>query len=376
MTTHRWTAILLLGAALPLSAQLTVTSGGGAGHLDHLTPSSLTTITGTFDGQAGPSLLSLSGNSEQHFGLGTTGLASASWHYVADHGGWHAELGPDGEWARDIGAPTVGYAAAHLLLARAVGAFSLQAEWESGRAWIATGARAWYRPTLTARWTAGPIALDASWQSTSNASDSTGGSQIIGDDTIPERSNGEHQVHDVSAGLRWQMARFAFDGRVGQRFGVSLAPEMWWQGEASFRVTPIMSLVARSGRLASSALLGLRGGASTTFGVRLDLVPPRAVRPVALRATEVERETSTTIHVWFALPANAHHVAFRGDLTDWKSVTLDRSGDGRWETLLRAAPGVYRVDIQVDGDAWSPPPGLAVADDGFGSRVGLLVVTP
>jgi hypothetical protein len=36
--------------------------------------------------------------------------------------------------------------------------------------------------------------------------------------------------------------------------------------------------------------------------------------------------------------------------------------------------GLYRIDVRVDGGAWTVPPGLAAVPDDFGGEVGLLVV--
>ena len=62
-----------------------------------------------------------------------------------------------------------------------------------------------------------------------------------------------------------------------------------------------------------------------------------------------------------------------GDFTDWEPVALRRA-DGRWTLELALAPGVHRLNVRVDGGEWRVPPSLTGVDDGFGGRVGLLVV--
>jgi len=63
-----------------------------------------------------------------------------------------------------------------------------------------------------------------------------------------------------------------------------------------------------------------------------------------------------------------------GDFTDWRPVVLTASGDGTWEVTLPIAPGIHRVNVRVNGGAWSVPPGLTVATDDFGGEVGLLPI--
>jgi hypothetical protein len=47
--------------------------------------------------------------------------------------------------------------------------------------------------------------------------------------------------------------------------------------------------------------------------------------------------------------------------------------DGTWSASLRLAPGIYKYAIVADGE-WTLPDGVAAMDDGFGGRVGILVV--
>lgn len=69
----------------------------------------------------------------------------------------------------------------------------------------------------------------------------------------------------------------------------------------------------------------------------------------------------------------ARRVEIRADDTGWQSVRLEGSGT-TWTVTLPLAPGTHRVMLRVDDGPWGPPANLPAVDDGFGSRVGLLVV--
>jgi hypothetical protein len=37
-------------------------------------------------------------------------------------------------------------------------------------------------------------------------------------------------------------------------------------------------------------------------------------------------------------------------------------------------PGTHRVNVRVNGDTWTAPPGMPTVDDEFNGRVGIIVV--
>jgi hypothetical protein len=45
-----------------------------------------------------------------------------------------------------------------------------------------------------------------------------------------------------------------------------------------------------------------------------------------------------------------------------------------WEATLPIAPGIHRLAIRVDGDAWAPPPGVSAVPDEFQGTVGVILV--
>jgi hypothetical protein len=63
-----------------------------------------------------------------------------------------------------------------------------------------------------------------------------------------------------------------------------------------------------------------------------------------------------------------------GDFTDWKTEPLIPVGEGRWTHRVALGPGVHHLNVRFDGGAWLVPSGAVAVDDGFGGRVGLVVV--
>ncbi len=371
--------VILGGLTTSLAAQVHIETGGGQGHLDQLSPSSLTAFGGGAGATIGSSRIELAANAENRFGLGSTGLASGHWFYEFAAPGWHIELGPEATIAHDIAAPWSSAFSGHLAAERTVGGLSLRADWQQGVAHIGAASRSWHRPMLGADVRAGQWQLGAAWQSTSAADTNTSqGTTADSGGSAPPPRTGGYDIQDVSAHLGWRYGALSLTARAGRRFGVSVQPQTWWDGRASLRLTPLMSLTASSGRLASDLLLGLRGGQYTTLGLRLDLLQRPIVRDRAAATTplaQVVRESADSIHLLFTMPPDTRTAAIASDLTDWHPVNLARSDDGRWEVTLVAKAGVYRVNIRTDNGPWRAPPGLPSTDDGFGAKVGLLVLS-
>jgi hypothetical protein len=72
--------------------------------------------------------------------------------------------------------------------------------------------------------------------------------------------------------------------------------------------------------------------------------------------------------------ATASHVELASDCTGWKPIAMQRRGRDLWVVDLPITPGVHRVNIRIDGAAWSVPPSLTPAADDFAGEVGVLVV--
>jgi hypothetical protein len=163
-------------------------------------------------------------------------------------------------------------------------------------------------------------------------------------------------------GHRWS----PFDGQGLDETWVGAAAAVW--------VHPRAALIASGGKYSSDLFQGLPGGQFVSIGVRLT---PRRSRPVPISAPAPI--------VYTAAAARAGAIGFRvdgaraveiaGDWNGWQPTPLSRDGSGRWLVPSSLEPGVYRFNLRVDGSRWIVPDGVAQIDDGFGGRVGLLIIS-
>ena len=70
----------------------------------------------------------------------------------------------------------------------------------------------------------------------------------------------------------------------------------------------------------------------------------------------------------------ARTVEVNGDFTGWTPRTLNRGGDG-WDSFeTPLSPGIYQMNVRVDGGKWLPPPSLTTVTDEFGGLAAVLTV--
>lgn len=185
--------------------------------------------------------------------------------------------------------------------------------------------------------------------------------------------------NDAEVALHWGAGRLAIRSAVGRRFFTANQPnETWGHIQGAYALAPDIALVASGGVHPSAAAYGTARARFLELGFRVApsalLRPrlPRGVRPVAaaFEVADAERGQRT---LRIRVP-NARTVELSGDFTGWKPVTLIRAGTDRWEATLPIAPGMHRLAIRVDGDAWTPPPGVNAVPDEFQGTVGVIVV--
>jgi hypothetical protein len=184
---------------------------------------------------------------------------------------------------------------------------------------------------------------------------------------------------DAEVALHWSVGPVAFRGMIGRRvFTVNQPNETWGQLQGSVAFAPDVALIAATGVHPSSAVYGISRGRFMELGFRVApsmLRKPRlptGVRPVAAAfAVEDAARGQRTLRI--RIPS-ARSVELSGDFTGWKPVALRRADDNHWEVTLAIAPGMHRLAIRVDGDAWAPPPGVSAVPDEFQGTVGVIVV--
>lgn len=210
------------------------------------------------------------------------------------------------------------------------------------------------------------------------------------------------RYNEASGALRWTTPRLELGAEGGRRSGDraigSGRERAWLAADAAFWVVPRLAVVASAGRFLSDPTTSAIGGRYATVGLRLAVrrpspgelprvILPRDVGapvrrpggasepgPEAAGTLAVEETGDGRVTLRFTLPA-VRSAELMGDFTDWSPVPLERGPDGRWAVTLALAAGVHRLNLRTDDGPWRAPPGLTAVDDGFGGRVGLLVVS-
>ena len=229
------------------------------------------------------------------------------------------------------------------------------------------------------------------------------------------------QYADAELAARWSAGRIDAGVEAGVRGGDRLAgsgrERHWASADAALWLHPRLAVVAAAGRFLPDPTTSAIGGRFASLGLRAALRRqpadelPRILLPRTLDSARdaaaagspaigaggvgdsakpdgalgasgavagagslaVEETGDGRVVLRFDLPG-ATSAELMGDLTDWQPVSLQRAPDGRWSITFAPGPGVHRLNLRTDGGAWRAPPGLTAVDDGFGGRVGLLVV--
>ncbi|MDH3495359.1 MAG: glycogen-binding domain-containing protein [Gemmatimonadota bacterium] len=196
---------------------------------------------------------------------------------------------------------------------------------------------------------------------------------------------------DLTAGAHAVWHAVELDGLVGARTWSDGAGEGVF-GDVTVRLllTPALAGQVSAGRYPSDPVRGTVGGRYLSAGIRLTPFGPRpsahldiadlrrraprtpddATQPDAPRLT---LRAAGPGHRVVVRATGARAVELAGDFTDWEPLALLPLDDA-WYIDLALSPGVYRVNVRVDGGPWTVPVGLAVLRDEFGSTVGILLI--
>jgi hypothetical protein len=184
---------------------------------------------------------------------------------------------------------------------------------------------------------------------------------------------GQHvRSSHASLGARWSGSRAELSVEVGRRSGLGVESMIWWRNQLGFHLTPTTALVLRDERLSPELVLGVEGRRRTMMGIEFRL-PSRPKNVEPKRLIELFRTNQHRVLVVLSLPI-AKRAALASDATGWGSIELTHRADGRWEAWLEVGPGIYRMNVSLDGGAWIAPPGARVIADDFGGTVGLVVL--
>lgn len=182
------------------------------------------------------------------------------------------------------------------------------------------------------------------------------------------------------ATLGWQRGFVALDGLLGWRPAVdtSVGGGTWYRGSATISLGRSAALNLGAGRSAQIGSAARSTGRYARVGVRF---APAALlrandRPEitpAAAAFLVDRVRDGEYVVRVRVP-HARTVELSGDFNGWRPMSLIRDRDDSWTASLVVPPGTYRMNIRVDGERWTPPPGAPSVEDEFNGKVGLVVI--
>ncbi len=88
---------------------------------------------------------------------------------------------------------------------------------------------------------------------------------------------------------------------------------------------------------------------------------------------ETWREQDGTVLLVVHAP-RARRVELMGDFTDWRPLVMQREADDHFAARIRLPAGSYRLNVRVDGGAWTAPPGTTQVADEYNGAAGLLVI--
>jgi hypothetical protein len=201
--------------------------------------------------------------------------------------------------------------------------------------------------------------------------------RFIGTETTTERVTFHRSHPGLELRGDWAKGRWAVSASAMRRMRNDSVPATSAEMTITAAVTQTVGFVASGG---TTSGLGAREGEPLRFaslGVRLWSVSqrrptPAAVRPLAT-AFALSRSGDSTYRVTLRIPG-ARTAEISGDFNQWTPVTLRETSAGTWEATLAIAPGTHRVNVRINGDRWTEPPGLPAVNDEFAGRVGILIV--
>ena len=198
---------------------------------------------------------------------------------------------------------------------------------------------------------------------------------------------GDSSWVDARASLRWERGPLELEGGAGVRSGAFTSASTWQAVDATWWIGRFIALNAAAGSYLADPMQSAPGGRYVSVGIRLARHGPEAqaiadlrrstrapllARPVA-DGLEI-RPAAGARRIVVIMAPGARAVELMGDFTEWRTVSLARMREGRWEVTLPIEPGTHRFNVRVDGGAWGAPRGVTTITDDFEGVVGILTV--
>jgi len=248
--------------------------------------------------------------------------------------------------------------------------------------WAGAGVGGVYAGSTSATWTTSELATGA-WI----------GFPELALSLIAARSTVADSVYiDIMATVRWLPGPFELDAQLGVRpsSGDSAGPGFFAEATGRLSLTRAIAAQLSAGRYLADPLRGSVAGRYLNAGIRITFAGARSSirtaderlrtqlrlpQPVPAGAPALQvSEAALGARTLTVRAGGAARLEIAGDFTDWTPVTLERGPGDVWRLTLALPPGVYRLNVRVDGGAWIVPRGATPQEDEFGSRVGLIVV--
>jgi len=383
-------ALLALLAAAPAGAAAQVTGsvdlGAGTNRPDRAIPGGVASIAPTLQYRAGPLDLDLSGvYTDAPGGRWNFQGTTAATFRTPSLGILHAELGAEADWTSHYQVRgTTAVAGSARIYAAPSARTRLWFGGQSGSA-TALGRR---RPLLRSEF--GTSALIGGLQlgftllrsSFTLMSDPTATPTQDTLSAVPGRPDSgrgyRSSMTDARLTGRWRFGSLDFDASIGRRFSQTTRELTLWGVSASREITPLLDLVAATGRAGSDPVTAVPGSRYLVVGLRLKLgggptpllLPPLPADRAAFRIGPVAGSGREVV----VMVPRAHTVELAGDFTDWRPVPLESWGDEQWRAVLPIPPGLHRLAIRTDGGRWHAPPGTRPIQSEFGGEVAEIVV--
>ncbi len=203
---------------------------------------------------------------------------------------------------------------------------------------------------------------------------------------------------DLVGAVRWSESRVQVDAQAGVRpwrsaSGSVGAPRRSAYAELAARVSVSerISIAVSGGRYPADPTRGVLAASFVNVGLSLSLLKARVPRTTtistALRLSaravvaskhgseaRIEVDRAGNPRVLRVHVEDVTSVELMSDFTDWLPVALTRLSAGTWQARVHASPGVYRLNIRVDGGPWLVPRGTRLEQTEFGGAVGVIVI--
>ena len=208
------------------------------------------------------------------------------------------------------------------------------------------------------------------------------------------RFGGDHYL-DLVGAVRWAGRGVEVEGRFGARpwtrlQGLAGTAGTGGYGEVTALVplSPRLALSIGGGNHLADPVRRVLGARYLSAGIRLRAFGPEArsvlrenstaimrrLAPADAGATRLEIVASGQFHAIKVSAPGASSVELMGDFTDWSVVALTQVTPGVWTVDLPMMPGIYRVNVRIDGGPWIVPAGTRLERTEFGA-VGVVVVS-